>query len=287
MQPMSATGSSVSMQPPPGFTPATNFAGFENLETNSSISIIDFPAAAYEEISAEFLTLEAARDSFAQQHITVTAHQFVDIGGVQVPFVEGTQMFAGNTVNKFFTLLQGDSTVLVTFNIFDTNATPRDDIIDAVQSIQLREAASLDEQLDSLPFSVDGVDPFNYWQVLGGVSAVLSTTAEPDPTGQRPIIVVSHSLRAADTSDLGHLSRALMNTTDGFETAVPFNGESIITPAGTAWRCELENEGRHCIQYVWATEDSHYLRLLAAGNPDELQQVRSAVTDVANSVRKK
>jgi len=273
------------MQPPAGFTPATKFAGFENLETHSSISVIDFPAAAYEEISAEFLTLESARNSFAQQHITVSAHEFLNVAGTETPFVEGTQMFAGTTVTKYFVLLRGDSTVLVTFNIFDSDATSRESVIEAVQSIQLREAATLEDQLRSLPFTIEGKEPFNYWQVMGGVSAILSTVAEPDTTGQRPVIVVSHSLRQADTSDPGKLSTALINSTDGFETAEPFNGESVITPAGTAWRCEVEHQGRRCIQYVWATDDSNYIRLLAAGNPSELETARPAITDIANSVK--
>lgn len=284
---MSVTGSSISMQPPAGFTPATKFAGFENLETHCSITVIDFPADAYEEISAEFLTLEAARQSFAQQQVDVDAHQFLTIDGVDTPFVEGTQGFAGKTVTKYFVLLRGESTVLVVFNIFDTSVTTRDDVINSVTSIELRAAASIEEQLLGLPFTVSAAEPFRFSQVMGGVSAILSTADEPVANGEDPIIVVSYSMRPADTSNLSRLSTALLNSTDGFETAAPFNEESVITPAGRAWRCEIEQDGRRCIQYVWATDDSNYLRLMAVGSPGALNAVQQEVSEVVNSVRLK
>lgn len=282
---MSVTGSSISMQPPAGFTPATKFAGFENLETHCSITVMDFPAEAYEEISAEFLTLDAARQSFAQQQIIVSAHQFLDVAGAETPFVEGTQDFAGQTLNKYFVLLKGDSTVLVVFNIFDNVATTRDDVLNSVSSIELRATASIEEQLQALPFSVSATEPFRFSQTMGGVSATLTTTDEPVAGGDHPIIIVSHSLRPADTSDLSHLATALLNSTDGFEEAAPFNEESVITPAGRAWRCEVEHDGRGCIQYLWATEESNYLRLMAVGGPDSLAEFQSEISDIANSVQ--
>ncbi len=78
--PIDIPGTSVSLEPPAGFTISDNFAGLENTASGSTITINELPFEAYEEVATVFSTTEAATEALVRQGIIIEAHTLLDIG---------------------------------------------------------------------------------------------------------------------------------------------------------------------------------------------------------------
>ena len=61
-EPVVVPGTTVALEPPPGFVSATSFAGFEHAASGSSIMVTELPREAYDRIAAAFATRDEAAD---------------------------------------------------------------------------------------------------------------------------------------------------------------------------------------------------------------------------------
>jgi hypothetical protein len=117
-QRLAINGTSVTLTPPPGFTASRSARGIENTATSSSISVSETSAQAYAELAERFSSAKAMSDGYADQKIVVRSVRRID---GKFPFAVGRQTANGKDVTKYFALVQGDKTVLLTFTIGDRN----------------------------------------------------------------------------------------------------------------------------------------------------------------------
>ena len=277
-------GTTITMDPPPGFTLAGGFSGFENLKTNSSITVMELPATAYPELSKAMATKQSAAKALASQDITVTERSTAMVEGKEVPIIEGQQPFRTGSVTKYFTLLDGDKTVLVTFNIFDNSVTPKAAAIESFESINFVATPTMEEQLSLLPFEFDAKPPFKAEHIIGGISVVMPTFEGTDPTGLKPLVIISAGLQPVDTTQLKVLSESLFRNVQGFKGATILTGEAVTLPGGESYMLEGQMEDKRAIQYVWPKGGTGFVRMIAVGGEDQIDSLRGTVSEIAQTV---
>jgi hypothetical protein len=104
------TGTKASLEPPPGFTVATTFSGFQKADVQASIQVKDIPDP-FPEVS-KGLSDEAQA---AKSGMTILSREDLKVDGVTAVLVHVSQVAKGTTYQKWLMAL-GDksSTTLVT-----------------------------------------------------------------------------------------------------------------------------------------------------------------------------
>lgn len=282
--PIVIPGTSVSLDPPAGFTVSENFSGLENSQSGSSITINELPLEAYEEISTIFSTEEAATEALLRQGIAIEDYTVLDVGETQVPLLRGTQQAAGGAVTKYITLFKGETTILVTFNIIDSNEIPQDVVETTVASITLTAAPTIDDKISQLPFSFQTVAPFQISEVIGGSAVLLSTEKGPDPTGLKPIVIITRGQNVIYNKDAADISEDLLRGTRGFSLADIVREDSIEFVGGDGYFIEAHIDELAVVQYAYVPENGRYIRLLATGERGVVEDLRSVIGEIADSV---
>ena len=282
--PIAIPGTSVSLEPPAGFAVAENFAGLENAESGSSITINELPPEAYTEVATIFSTAESAREGLLRQGITIDEHTLITVGQDQVPLLRGVQQTAAGEFTKYLTLLKGETTVLVTFNIADPNQTTQETIEATVASITLATAPTIDEKIEQLSFSFQSAEPFRVNDVLGGSSALLTTFEGTDPSGMAPVVIIARGQNIIYGQDAADISDDLLRGTRGFSLAEIVRQEAVEFSGGSGYLIEAELDGLTVLQYAYVPANGRYIRLLATGERSALMDVLPAVEEIAASV---
>lgn len=282
--PIPIPGTTVVIEPPPGFTLSENFSGLEHVDSGSSLTINEFPAEAYTQLSPLFSTQEDATEAFLRQGILVEERTTVDVGTAPLPLIYGIQQSPIGTVEKYITLMQGDNTVLLTFNILDPTITSREAVEAAIASINLASAPTLEEKVAQLPFSFEAFTPFELRDVIGGSSALLTTFEGTDPSGEQPVIIIAKGQSAVYETNLAELSETLLRGTQGFALADITYESPTSFANGNGYLLEADQNGISIIQYTHVGTDQRHLRLVATGATTELNRMREAVMSVATSV---
>ncbi|MEM1256336.1 MAG: hypothetical protein AAGI69_28190 [Cyanobacteria bacterium P01_H01_bin.21] len=289
--PIAIPGTSVSLEPPAGFAIAENFAGLENAESGSSITINELPPEAYAEVSTIFSTAESAQEGLLRQGIVVDEHTLITVGQDQVPLLRGVQQTAAGEFTKYLTLLKGETTVLVTFNIADPNQTTQETVEATVASITLAAAPTIEEKIEQLSFSFQTTEPFRVADVLGGSSALLTTFegTDPsgggtDPSGMAPMVIIARGQNIIYGQDAADISDDLLRGTRGFSLAEIVRQEAVEFSGGSGYLIEAELDGLAVLQYTYVPANGRYIRLLATGERSALMAVLPAVEEIAASV---
>ncbi|MEM9486549.1 MAG: hypothetical protein AAGA83_22970 [Cyanobacteria bacterium P01_F01_bin.116] len=281
--PIAIPGTSVALEPPAGFTIAENFSGLENADSGSSITINELPLEAYEEISTLFNTEESATEALLRQGIAIEDYTLLDVVDGQVPLLRGTQQSAAGAVIKYITLFKGETTILVTFNIIDPTQVTQDIVENTVASITLVAAPTLEDKISQLSFSFQPTAPFNVADVLGGSTVLLSTIEGPDPTGLKPIVIITRGQNVV-YDDAAGISEDLLRGTRGLSLAEIIREESVEFAGGRGYLLEARVDAITIVQYTYVPDDGRYIRLLATGEDYEFRDLFSVVDDIAVSV---
>lgn len=284
-EPVRIPGTTVSVEPPPGFNVSKRFSGLENPGTGSTLMIVELPAEAHEELAAIMSSLESAREAWAPRGISINDVTRVDAGGNEVPIAIGTQSVGPQTVTKYMALLGGDRTVLVSINVSDPNEISRAEAEGVIASIRLLPAPTLEEELATLPFTFTPSDPFHVDQVVGGSGVLLIATAELDPSGASPIILIARALQGVGVSDPSLIGQQLIKGTVGFESAEVVEEKTVNFAGHEGHYLEANEAGRTAVQFLTVPEDGLYIRMIAMGETGALQEVMQAVDKIAESVK--
>lgn len=132
-------GTSLSITPPAGFTVSDDFTGFEDKQTKSSIMVVGFPKESYSALADIFLDINEARAQFNHQGVSILQRKDISLNmsKTKLLFLSGVQAYKDNEVIKYLALVEGDKTVLISFNIFDAQVYPESMIIESIKSIDL------------------------------------------------------------------------------------------------------------------------------------------------------
>ncbi len=282
--PVAIPGTTVAeIEPPAGFTVSDSFSGLENIETGSSITIFELPSEAYAQLSDLFAT--DAEAALLTENIVLEEQFLLEVGDTQVPVLRGTQQTTIGSVTKYVTLLKGEKTVLVTFNIIDPAVITQGMVESTIASIDLAAVPTLDEKIAQLSFSFQAAEPFKTSDVFGNSAVLLTTFEGTDPSGMKPVVIIARGQSSVGGRDAEDISAELLYGTRGFSSAEILKQEPVDFAGGQGYLIEAEVDGIAIKQYVLVPAYGPHLRLLATGERNAFTDVLPAVDAIANSIR--
>lgn len=173
---------------PPGFTPATQFPGFENLQTGATFLLVERPREAWARLRGSFTDT-----NLKAQGIDVKTRENLKVGDSDAVLLIGTQTVGPETIQKWI-LIVGDMTVtpLVTFQVPPLGAsqyTP-EEVRKALLSLQIRPEVTMAEQVAALPFDIGDISGFHVDRTMEGKAAILAPDPSDTPLELPPVFVV-------------------------------------------------------------------------------------------------
>jgi len=269
-------GTSVTLIPPPGFTPSRSASGVENTATDSTITIAEQSREAYAGLAERFSSAKSLTDGYAQQKVTIRGVRRID---GRIPFAFGRQVSGNKDLAKYLALLEGDKTVLVTFTIGDRTFTEADAEA-VVRSIELTPAPTLEERLAELPFTFRAVEPYAVADVIQRQAARL----EVEGDAVQPAIVIGYGRSRALMGEEARVAVELLRSTGGYQEAEIRAQEPVAFAGGDGYVVKAVVESRTVVQYLRIVPGGGYLRLLARGETSAMQSVEAAIREIASSV---
>ncbi len=287
--PQRVNGTTVTMTPPAGFTPATDFAGFADPTTKSSILIAELPPQAWPQLSALFGNLQAVRAGFKQKGIEVATLDKVPTASGEAFLASGTQMNAGTKLAKWVALAQGSRTVMIT-----VQAMPAAKLDDAVikamlATVSLGDVPSVADKLASLPFKVAPAAPFRVLDTMAGSTVAMTAgDNDTDPKGEQPLLVVSAQIGNTPvlSEDSTVIAKTLLRQTRDLDKAT-IDSERKVSFAGAADGVLLEGKtdgDKRFLQYFAAGPNGRYVRMISYFADNRSAELRPAIDKIAASI---
>jgi hypothetical protein len=195
-------GTPVSLDPPKGFEPTTNFPGFADRESGASIMVSQFPAPI-----AEF-SKGFTPERLASRRIKELSRETVQVAGRSATLLKLSQIGDGMEVFKW-ALISGDATsttlVLGTWLKADGPVQPLDAPLRKSLLSTTWSARTIDP-FEGLSFRVTPTDRLKVASTVGGALLLTSSgTIAPDKKGD-PLLVVAPSIQTAIVGNLREFS---------------------------------------------------------------------------------
>jgi hypothetical protein len=279
-------GTTVSLVPPKGFTPANGFAGLQNPQTKASVLVAELPAEAHPALSELFASLETAKVNFAKQNVDIASRKDLDTKAGKIPLLVGTQNAGGLSFAKWVALFKGAKTVMITVQ------SPQDadlsaEMVEAMlKSVSLGAEPSLEEKLGALPFAVATAEPFRIVDTIGGAGVLMTSgPLNADPSGSQPLIIVAAQLSGGRGAKLEALSETLLKQTRGFSAATIARREATRFAASDGYLLAGEDgEGKRFEQRLAVGPDGRFVRLIAISPGAAFDGLKPAIERVASSI---
>lgn len=171
-------GSRIGLVPPAGFVTSKSFFGFEDASNNVAIILVALPAEAYADLDK---TITA--DTLKRQGLTLESRADVPLPTGKAFLVIGRQEVDKTKIRKWILVAASPAlTALVTVQMPEAQtAYPDDTIRAALQTLAVRGAVPVDEQLGLLPFKVGEFAGFRVAGVVPGRAVMLSDAAADAP----------------------------------------------------------------------------------------------------------
>jgi hypothetical protein len=279
-QAVAIPGTLVTLTPPPGFSVAGR--GLEN-GAGSTITISERSADAYAELAATFSSAKNLTTAYAAQGVTVRAVRQISTPTGQALFAVGTQSFRGRNTIRYFALLKGDKTVLISFDLADRGFSEAD-AETLVRSVSLASAPTVEEQLAGLAFTFEVVEPFRVANVIDRNTVTLEAGPDDQPASSRPAVVIGRGQSQAVMGDEARVAVELLKNTAGFREAMVTSERPVTFAGGAGYAVTAVVGGRTVIQYLRIVPGGSYLRLLARGPSAAIEEAAATITAIADSV---
>ena len=211
-EPVYPQGLRIGLEPAAGLSLAKTFPGFEDPDKKVTVTILDLPARAYEEIE---------RSAFSKNQddmVILKRESFPFESGVGF-LVTGQSPASGVPAHKWFFLATPflgdgkDITALINVEVPDTarGAYPDDVIRKMLATVSFRPTP-MQEQLAQLPFKLGDMAGFRIMQVLPGAGVILVDGPGDELTNQPYIIVTVRRGAPASADERGKFARELLST---------------------------------------------------------------------------
>ncbi|MEN3929801.1 hypothetical protein WJT86_01840 [Microvirga sp. W0021] len=203
-------GSRIGLQPPGEMQLSNRFSGFENEELQTSITFVELPATAYSQAMSDL-----TKAGLKRQGLRENVRQNFKVNGEDALLVGGQQTVSGQKIRKWIVVL-GDSTMtgfVIAQAPVDKKGFSDADMIAALKTVALRAPLSLQQQAESLPFTIGDLAGFRIVRVISGNSIILTEGPKDNNLdGEQPVIVIGVSMGApaADPNARDSFARELL-----------------------------------------------------------------------------
>ncbi|BAT59874.1 hypothetical protein GJW-30_1_02409 [Variibacter gotjawalensis] len=287
-------GTTVTLAAPPSFKLSDQFSGLYDEARKASVLIVEFPPVAYDQISTLFKDLETVKANFARQQVAIESLETIDTPAGKVPFAGGTQAVGGMTFDKWVALYKGEKTVLMTVQAPQSEKLGADNVKAMLQSVALGAAPKISEKIATLPFAINIAEPYRAVDTIGGLGLLLTVgPLDTDPNDTQPnVIVVYQASAPIDFGNLDNASEQLLKHTRGYQAAqitskseMPFAGVRGYVVRGT--NTNAGGAQRHFVHYLGVSPTNSYIRLVAAGDEKQMNELKPALEKIVASTKLK
>lgn len=276
-------GTLVTLTPPPGFS--VKGRGLDN-GAGSTITISERAADAYAELATTFSSAKNLTTAYAAQGVTIRAVRQLSVPAGTVLFAAGTQSFRGRNTSRYFALLKGDKTVLISFDLADRSFSETD-AETLLRSVSLGRVATVEEQLAQLAFTFDVVEPFRVANVIDRNTVTLEAGPDDQPASSRPAVVIGRGQSQAVMGDEARVAVELLKNTAGFREATITAEGPVTFAGGPGYAVTAVVDDRTVVQYLRIVPGGAYLRLLGRGPSAVMQGAEATIAAIADSVEPK
>ncbi len=281
-------GTSVTLVAPPGFQVARKFAGLENPDTGSSITVSEFPPDSYADLAKAFSSPRTAASRFDVNGVRITRIEQIDVDSGQIPVAVGGQEVRNQEVMKYIALMGGApmqaKTVLLTLNIADSSRIGHTGVESILKSVRLAHEATLAEKLTQLSFTFKSVAPFRPQDMLPGGIVILASFEGREPAGDRPVLLIGRAATSATPAETPQTAERILHNTGGLADAEIVDQATATFAGGPAHYIEAVAGDQKILQFLRVLPGGTYIQLLARGGTKEIDDVRAAVKEIADSV---
>lgn len=186
-------GSRIGLVPPAGLVASRSFFGFEDAGKNVAIILVALPAEAYADLDK---TITA--DALKRQGVTLESRDAVPLPLGKAFLVIGRQEVEKTKIRKWILVAASPAlTALVTVQMPEgaQSTYPDATIRAALETVAVRSAVPIDEQLGLLPFKVGEFAGFRVAGVVPGRAVMLSDAPAdapgPPAATQEPHLLVT------------------------------------------------------------------------------------------------
>jgi len=225
-------GAAIGLVPPPGMRPSTRFAGFEDPTHLASITLAEFPAAAFRPM-ADGLTAEA----MARRGMRLISRENVRVAGQDAVLIAAEQ---GGVPLLMLLAHSAEVTALATGRAGSGSQAA---LRVAMLTLTFRAPPSLAEQVAALPFRLPELAGFRALRTMGGNSVVLTRGAgDPALSASQPLFSIGRSVgQAPPPAEMEAFARQALAGAPGL-AGLRVTRHGPVTLGGTEW-FELRAEG--------------------------------------------
>jgi hypothetical protein len=207
-------GSRIGLVPPPGFTVARSFSGFENRAANASILLVEFPAEAFERTRRE-----ASAEAFAKRGLQLVSTEKIAGAAYETMTFRAEQRIGDLLLDKwlmFFDAKILSGLVTVTIEKASPPRLPDSAVRAALASVIVRAEPNGDA-IAALPFTVASPARFKFRMPIAGRGLLLKESppppeGSPDDAGITVALAAETSIDAADQKNFGEQQLAASRT---------------------------------------------------------------------------
>lgn len=142
-------GSKVSMIPPNGFKAATTFLGFQEVNTNSSVLVLDVPKS-FAEVSSGLTT-----ENLLKQRVLVEQSARITLNGLPAILIKGEQTVSEILFRKYILVVGTEKETIIINGIAPKSDLSLDEMIKTALLSTVYDANKVLTPLDSVDFEID------------------------------------------------------------------------------------------------------------------------------------
>lgn len=268
-EPQRVPGTTVTMEPPLGFTSSNRFSGFQSARTGATILVAEMGLEGKGDIVGIFSSLDTVKPPFARQGVMLEEAVPIQRKGAPAFLYRGTQTAGGVAYEKWVGLFIGDRLAVVSFQAPRVHAPSRAAIEAAYASISLGTPASLAERVALLPFRFEDLGEFRIARVIARTTAWLTIgPKDTDPDNDQPSMIVAVAFTAikppADHKAHGEIALSKLQTVKDLEF---LDGEKMQVAGRPGYRLNAKavdiSTGRNMRITQWIRYAEDYMRILA------------------------
>lgn len=266
---ISVAGTKVSLIPPPNFTKAENFCGFQNEETNSAILIIEAPAP-FNETTKDF-----TKSGFQSQGVNLINKEELTLNNLPAFFIEAEQNAYGKIYKKYILVFGSDNNTTVVNATFpkEYNAEISDKIKKSILSVVYTKSKKTNS-LEQINYSIN-VENTKLKPAATFANCALYTVdgIVPAKSKDKSSFMISPSLGKMEIPDKKSFATNRLRQMQGFTNIViekttdiqinGLNGYEIIANANNT-----KTQGKEKIYYVVLFKEQIYYLLLGIADDD-------------------
>ncbi|HMK78564.1 MAG TPA: hypothetical protein VK438_02895 [Xanthobacteraceae bacterium] len=234
--PVFPVNSRIGLVPPPGFTAATRFVGFENPQASAAILITAMPAEAYPQLERSFSD-EALKQ---QRGLKVILREPITLKDGKGVFIAGPREASGQKLYEGVVIATagGLATFISVQMLEASHATVTDAMLrDAFKTIAVRKEIPDAEKLSILPYKFNDLAGFRVLLTAADGSAILTEgPQEVIKNLEQPFVLVAVKLsEVPKPEDRDRFARNILSGAPGIKEMKVTRSEALRIGQAPAW----------------------------------------------------